>query len=83
MLTRDKLFMLIAVIAVAACIVTTLQGSSRAQVGDDAARFQMQTVMSEMEGKGAVFVLDTQTGNVWAHRMEGDGEWVAFGSPED
>ncbi len=83
MLTRDKLFMLIAVIAVAACIVTTLQVSSRAQVGDGAARFQMQTAMSEMEGKGAVFVLDTQTGEVWGHRMSGDEDWVTFGSPMD
>ena len=82
MTTRDKLFVLVAVVVIAGCLLVTLQVSSRAQAGEEADRYVMQSVVLETAGKAAVIVMDTETGEVWAHGLAQEEQWVSFGSPD-
>lgn len=81
MTTRDKLFVLVAVIVIAGCLLATLQVSSRAQAGEEAGRYVMESIVMEAESKAAVIVMDTETGEVWAHALAQDEQWVSLGSP--
>ena len=81
MTTRDKLFVLVAVIVIGGCLLATLQVSSRAQAEGGPDRYAMETVVLEAEGKAAVIAMDTETGEVWAHALAQDEGWVSFGSP--